>query len=67
MLFAEWRLISTGPADCYVNMAIDEATLVLAGEGRVPPTVRIYQWESACQTILHSIRDDEVTAKLPRR
>jgi len=57
MLFAEWRLISTGLADCYVNMAIDEATLILAGEGRVPPTVRIYQWESPCQTIgyLHKL------------
>jgi lipoate-protein ligase A len=44
MLFAEWRLVLTGPADGYVNMAIDEATLVLVGEERVPPTLRIYQW-----------------------
>jgi lipoate-protein ligase A len=51
MLFAEWRLITTGPADCYVNMAIDEATLILVGEGRVPPTVRLYEWESPCHTI----------------
>jgi len=51
MLFAEWRLISTGAADCYVNMAIDEATLILVGEGRVPPTVRLYHWETPCHTI----------------
>jgi lipoate-protein ligase A len=51
MIFAEWRLIYTGAADCYVNMAIDEATLVLVGEGRVPPTVRLYGWEVPCQTI----------------
>jgi lipoate-protein ligase A len=51
MLFAEWRLVCSGPADCYVNMAIDEATLILAGEGRVPPTVRIYHWDSPCRTI----------------
>ncbi len=44
MLFAEWRLVLTGPADGYVNMAIDEATLVLVSEERVPPTLRIYQW-----------------------
>jgi lipoate-protein ligase A len=51
MLFAEWRLIFTGAADCYANMAIDEATLILVGEGRVPPTVRLYVWETPCQTI----------------
>jgi len=51
MLFAEWRLIFTGPADGYVNMAIDEATLLLVSERRVPPTVRIYHWDRPCQTI----------------
>jgi lipoate-protein ligase A len=51
MLFAEWRLIFTGPADGYVNMAIDEATLVLVGEQRVPPTVRIYHWDVPCYTV----------------
>jgi lipoate-protein ligase A len=51
MIFAEWRLISTGAADCCVNMAIDEATLILVGEERVPPTVRLYGWEMPCQTI----------------
>jgi lipoyl(octanoyl) transferase len=51
MLFAEWRLISTGAADCYVNMAIDEATLLLVAEHRVPPTVRLYFWDVPCHTI----------------
>ena len=51
MLFAEWRLILTGPADGYVNMAIDEATLVLVAEGHVPPTVRIYYWDVPCYTV----------------
>jgi len=51
MLFAEWRLIFTGPADGYVNMAIDEATLLLVRERRVPPTVRIYHWDRPCQSI----------------
>ncbi|MBC7261388.1 MAG: lipoate--protein ligase family protein [Chloroflexi bacterium] len=51
MLFAEWRLIFTGAADGYVNMAIDEATLILVGEGRVPPTVRIYSWDSPFCTV----------------
>jgi len=51
MLFAEWRLIFTGAADGYVNMAIDEATLVLVSEHRVPPTVRIYYWDVPCYTV----------------
>jgi len=51
MLFAEWRLVMTGPADGHVNMAIDEATLVLVGEERVPPTLRIYQWNPPCCTV----------------
>ncbi|HUT15115.1 MAG TPA: hypothetical protein VMY98_02600 [Anaerolineae bacterium] len=51
MLFAEWRLVFTGAADGYVNMAIDEATLVLVGEGRVPPTVRVYRWDRPCYTV----------------
>jgi len=51
MLFAEWRLILTGPADGHVNMAIDEATLVLVGEERVPPSLRIYQWNPPCCTV----------------
>ncbi len=51
MLFAEWRLIFTGAADASVNMAIDEATLILVGSGRVPPTVRVYYWDMPCYTV----------------
>lgn len=51
MLFAEWRLIVTGPADGYVNMAIDEATLTLIAQHRVPPTVRIYYWDAPCISV----------------
>jgi len=51
MLFAEWRLVTTVPTDAYVNMAIDEATLVLVGEERVPPTLRIYGWNGPCCSV----------------
>jgi lipoate-protein ligase A len=67
MLFAEWRLVSTGAADCYVNMAIDEATLILVGEGRVPPTVRLYGWETACETIGYLQQLDKVQLSDARR
>jgi len=51
MLFAEWRLILTGASNAYVNMAIDEATLILTAERRVPPSVRIYYYDAPCYTI----------------
>lgn len=66
MLFAEWRLIFSGAADACVNMAIDEATLILVSEGRAPPTVRIYYWEKPCYTLGHLQLDSDLRA-LPGR
>jgi len=51
MLFAEWRLILTGASNAYVNMAIDEATVTLVAEHRVPPSVRIYYYDTPCYTV----------------
>jgi lipoate-protein ligase A len=51
MLFAEWRLILTGASNAYVNMAIDEATVTLMAEHRVPPSVRIYYYDAPCYTV----------------
>jgi lipoate-protein ligase A len=67
MLFAEWRLILTGPADGYVNMAIDEATLALVAERRVPPTVRIYSWNVPCYSIGYLQRIAPLSLELLRR
>jgi lipoate-protein ligase A len=40
----QWRLLDTGPADGFTNMAVDEALLeVFAAEGG-PTTVRFYSW-----------------------
>lgn len=40
----QWRLLDTGPADGFTNMAVDEALLeVFATEGN-PTTVRFYGW-----------------------
>jgi lipoyl(octanoyl) transferase len=39
-----WRLLDTGPADGFTNMAVDEALLeVFVAEG-APTTVRFYSW-----------------------
>jgi len=41
---APWRLLDTGPADGFTNMAIDEALLEsFAAEG-TSPTLRFYSW-----------------------
>ena len=64
MLFAEWRLLFSGAADACVNMAIDEATLILVSAGRAPPTVRIYYWEKPCYTLGHLQFDSDLRTLL---
>jgi lipoate-protein ligase A len=39
-----WRLLRDAPADGAWNMAADEAVAHAVGEGRVPPTMRFYDW-----------------------
>ena len=48
---AEWRLIQTIPAPGAWNMAVDEAILVAAGSGAVPPTLRLYAWDPPCLSL----------------
>lgn len=67
MLFAEWRLIVTGPADGYVNMAIDEATMTLVAERRVPPTVRIYSWDAPCYSVGYLQKIAPIRTNLSRK
>ncbi len=39
-----WRLIRSGFADGFENMAIDEALMLSCAEGASPPTLRLYGW-----------------------
>jgi lipoyl(octanoyl) transferase len=39
-----WRLLDTGPADGFTNMAVDEAMLEVFAAGGAPTTVRFYSW-----------------------
>jgi lipoyl(octanoyl) transferase len=39
-----WRLLDTGPADGFTNMAVDEAILELHAAKRGPSTLRFYTW-----------------------
>ncbi len=40
----QWRLLKTGANTAITNMAIDRAVLVANSGGKVPPTVRFYEW-----------------------
>ena len=46
-----WRLLHSGPADGFANMAVDEAILVAVTKGRSPPTLRFYAWQPPCLSI----------------
>lgn len=46
----KWRLVDTGFAGGYWNMAVDEAILQEHIAGRVPPTLRFYAWKPATVT-----------------
>lgn len=39
-----WRLIVSGPADAYTNMAVDEAIFLAYCDTRAIPTLRLYTW-----------------------
>lgn len=53
MIFSQttWRLLDTAPASGAWNMALDEAILEAAGQGLVPPTLRLYAWEPPCLSL----------------
>lgn len=40
-----WRLLDTGSLSPVLNMAIDQAILMLHAQGQAPPTLRLYQWQ----------------------
>jgi lipoate-protein ligase A len=44
MQIAAYRFINTGSQDAALNMAIDEAILIHHLQGKVPPTLRVFQW-----------------------
>ncbi|WP_094096100.1 lipoate--protein ligase family protein [Paenibacillus physcomitrellae] len=46
-----WRFVHTGRRTGAMNMAIDEAMMIAQQEGRVPPTVRFYNWLPGTLTV----------------
>lgn len=49
-----WRLIEDGSGDGEMNMATDRAILQACGEGKAPPTLRLYGWREPTVTIGYS-------------
>ena len=46
-----WRFLDSGYADCYTNMAIDEAIFLEYASGNALPTLRMYGWKPAALSI----------------
>jgi lipoate-protein ligase A len=46
LILNDWRIIDSGPGGAGWNMAVDEALLLLAGEGKCLPTLRFFTWEA---------------------
>lgn len=46
-----WRLLKLETADAFTNMAIDEAILKARIQGKIPNTLRFYQWKPSAVSI----------------
>ncbi|WP_035100542.1 lipoate--protein ligase family protein [Aneurinibacillus terranovensis] len=47
----QWRFIDSGVRSSAMNMAIDEAMLVLHSQGKTRPAIRFYTWDPATLSI----------------
>ncbi len=50
-IMQEWRVIEDEPKDGESNMAIDRAVLTSCELGLIPPTLRLYSWETPTMTV----------------
>lgn len=46
-----WRVMIDNEADGAWNMALDEAIAACAGDGKSPPTLRLYRWSPGCLSL----------------
>jgi lipoate-protein ligase A len=64
----EWRLLDLMVADCYTQMAIDEAIAYARGRQEAPPTIRLYRWEPSAVSIGYfQSLEDEVNLEACKR
>lgn len=55
-----WRFIDTGPGNAFSNMAVDEAIARLVREGRKPPALRLYEWETPSVSLGYFQKTDSI-------
>jgi len=55
-----WHIILTGSHDGPTNMAIDEALLLLADKGIIPPTLRFFGWTPATLSLGYFQKAEQV-------
>jgi lipoyl(octanoyl) transferase len=53
-----WRVIDDGASSGSLNMAADRAILTACGEGKAPPTLRLYGWAEPTLTIGYTQNSD---------
>jgi lipoate-protein ligase A len=53
-----WRLIEDGALDGRLSMATDRAILTACGEGKAPPTLRLYGWVKPTLTVGYAQKSD---------
>ncbi|RFA36675.1 octanoyltransferase [Virgibacillus dokdonensis] len=49
----QWGFLENVPHDAAINMALDEALLHWHKEGKIPPTLRFYQWRKPTLSVGH--------------
>jgi lipoate-protein ligase A len=47
----DWQLVHPGPLDPLTHLALDQVLAEEVGEGRRPPTLRIWEWEQSAVVI----------------
>lgn len=59
MVHAEWRWITDGHLSAERNMEVDAGLLDDCGQGRIPPTVRLYGWSEPAITVGYSQKAED--------
>lgn len=63
-----WRYIDHPPAEASWNMAVDEAILTAALDGKSPPTIRFFQWQKPSITFGYMVKvDNELNVDLCKK
>ncbi|UCE79407.1 MAG: lipoate--protein ligase family protein [Nitrospiraceae bacterium] len=58
--FLAWRFIDSGQCRASHNMAIDEAVALFVRRGDVPPTLRLYGWDTASLSLGYFQKTDGI-------